>query len=72
MFYQALNVSVCVGAWQAVEAAVRAGVAEGGGAALPGIIFNAKKKAKFLDPNTGEQRSVHAGRMECTMQVSTA
>lgn len=54
---------------QAAEAAVRAGVQSGGGAALPGMIFNQSKKVTYTDALTGRERSVHAGRMECTMQV---
>ena len=48
---------------------MRAGVASGAGAAMPGMIFNMKKRVTYRDAATGEQRSVHAGRMECTMQV---
>ena len=48
---------------------MRAGVASGGGAAMPGMIFNMKKRISYTDAASGEQRSVHAGRMECTMQV---
>lgn len=54
---------------QAAEAAVRAGVQSGGGAALPGIIFNQSKKVTYTDAVSGLERSVYAGRMECTMQV---
>lgn len=54
---------------QAAEAAVRAGVAAGGGAALPGMIFNAKKTVSWIDCFTGQTLSEPAGRMECTMQV---
>ena len=54
---------------QAAEAAVRAGVQSGGGAALPGMIFNQSKKVTYTDAVTGQERSVYAGRMECTMQV---
>lgn len=41
----------------------------GGGAALPGMIFNQSKKVTYTDAVTGKERSVYAGRMECTMQV---
>ena len=41
----------------------------GGGAALPGMIFNQSKKVTYTDALTGHERSVYAGRMECTMQV---
>lgn len=41
----------------------------GGGAALPGMILNTSKKTTFVDAATGQERSVAAGRMECTMQV---
>ena len=51
---------------------MRAGVASGGGAAMPGMIFNMKKRISYTDAASGEQRSVHAGRMECTMQVGGA
>lgn len=55
---------------QAVEAAVTAGVRSGeGGAALPGMIFNQSKKVTYRDAVSGEEKSVYAGRMECTMQV---
>lgn len=39
---------------------------------MPGMIFNMKKRVSYRDAATGEQRSVHAGRMECTMQVGGA
>ena len=55
---------------QAAEGAVKAGAASGGGGALPGMIFNAKKKVSYTDGASGEERSVRAGRLECTMQVS--
>ena len=48
---------------------MRAGVQSGGGAALPGMIFNQSKKVTYTDAVTGQDRSVYAGRMECTMQV---
>ena len=54
---------------QAAAGAVRAGIAAGGGAALPGMIFNGKKQVSYLDAASGEQHSVRAGRLECTMQV---
>lgn len=54
---------------QAAEAAVRAGVQSGGGAALPGMIFNQSKKVTYTDAVSGRERSVYAGRMECTMQA---
>lgn len=54
---------------QAAEAAVRAGVASGGGAALPGMIFNGSKTVSWVDAATGSTHSEPAGRMECTMQV---
>lgn len=54
---------------QAAEAAVKAGVASGGGAALPGMIFNSKKTVSWVDAATGRARKEPAGRMECTMQV---
>lgn len=41
----------------------------GGGAALPGMILNTSKKTTFVDAASGQERSVAAGRMECTMQV---
>ena len=58
-----------MGCVQSAEAAVRAGVQSGGGAALPGMIFNQSKKVTYTDAVTGRERSVYAGRMECTMQV---
>ena len=48
---------------------MKAGVQSGGGAALPGMIFNQSKKVGYTDAATGQERSVYAGRMECTMQV---
>ena len=48
---------------------MRAGVAAGGGAALPGMLFNAKKPVTYTDAITGKDCSVPAGRLECTMQV---
>jgi len=52
---------------QAAEGAVKAGVASGGGAALPGMIFNARKWLEYKCAG-GEKRRVRAGRLECTMQ----
>ena len=57
------------GTLQAAELAVRAGVKAGGGAALPGMILNTSKKTTYTDAWSGEEHSVPAGRMECTMQV---
>ena len=54
---------------QAAELAVRAGVEAGGGAALPGMILNTSKMTTYTDVATGQEHSVPAGRMECTMQV---
>lgn len=56
---------------QAAESAVKAGVASGGGADLPGMVFNGKKTVAWTDVLTGETRQEPAGRMECTMQVIT-
>ena len=42
----------------------------GGGAALPGMILNTSKKTTYTDVASGQEHSVPAGRMECTMQVS--
>ena len=56
-------------ALQAAEGAVRAGIAAGGGAALPAPVFNLKKRFDYRCAVTGERRSVVAGRMECTMQA---
>ena len=54
---------------QAAEAAVRAGAAAGGGAALPGLIFNASKTVEEPDlARGGPPAQVAAGRLECTMQ----
>ncbi len=54
---------------QAAEGAVRAGIAAGGGAALPAPVFNLRKRFEYTCALAGERRSVVAGRMECTMQV---
>lgn len=54
---------------QAAEAAVRADAAAGGGAALPGLIFNGSKTV--VEPDLlrgGAPAQVPAGRLECTMQ----
>ncbi len=48
---------------------MRAGIAAGGGAALPAPVFNLKKRFDYRCAVTGERRSVVAGRMECTMQA---
>ena len=48
---------------------MRAGVCSGGGAALPGMIFNQGKHVAYTDAASGRERCVRAGRMECTMQV---
>ena len=75
----ALVMTSCQTAWyeqldawcpQAAELAVRAGVEAGGGAALPGMILNTSKKTTYTHAATGQEHSVPAGRMECTMQVS--
>lgn len=55
---------------QAAELAVRAGVESGGGAALPGMILNTSKTTTYTDAHSGQEHSVPAGRMECTMQVA--
>ena len=47
---------------------MKAGVAAGGGAALPGMLFNAKKAIEAVDPETGGPQRVRAGRLECSMQ----
>ncbi len=47
---------------------MEAGVRTGGGAALPGMVFNTSKKITYTDIETGEPRTVCAGRLECTMQ----
>ena len=54
---------------QAAELAVRAGVEAGGGAALPGMILNTSKTISYTDAESGQEHSMPAGRMECTMQV---
>lgn len=51
-------------------AQIRKGFVKGGGAVLPGMIFNLNKKVTYTDAVTGLERSIRAGRMECTMQVS--
>jgi hypothetical protein len=39
-------------------------------AVLPGMILNMGKRVSWADPLAGgQQRSVAAGRLECTMQV---
>ena len=48
---------------------MRAGIAAGGGAALPAPVFNMKKRFDYRCALSGERRSVVAGRMECTMQA---
>lgn len=53
---------------QAARAAVEAGVRSGGGAALPGMVFNTGKNVSFHDAATGDTVSRRAGRLECTMQ----
>lgn len=40
----------------------------GGGAALPGMVFNTGKNVTFTDAATGQTHSRRAGRLECTMQ----
>ena len=52
---------------QAAELAVKAGVASGGGAALPGLMMNLNKTYK--DQATGQEQDVRGGRLECAMQV---
>ena len=52
---------------QAAEWAVKAGVASGGGAALPGLMMNLNKSYK--DQTDGQERDVTGGRLECSMQV---
>ena len=59
----------CMTCVQEAEAAVKAGVAAGGGAALPGMIFNSKKTVSWTNHSTGKEHCEPAGRMECTMQV---
>eukprot|EP00192_Tetraselmis_astigmatica_P009689 CAMPEP_0117698622 /NCGR_PEP_ID=MMETSP0804-20121206/29852_1 /TAXON_ID=1074897 /ORGANISM="Tetraselmis astigmatica, Strain CCMP880" /LENGTH=885 /DNA_ID=CAMNT_0005512935 /DNA_START=195 /DNA_END=2852 /DNA_ORIENTATION=+ len=56
-----------VGLEQAVEQ-LQKGFLKGGGAVLPGMIFNLNKRITYTDVLTGVERSVRAGRMECTMQ----
>ena len=57
-------------ALQAAEGAVKAGVTAGGGAALPGMVFNSKKTVTWTDALSGRTRCEPAGRLECTMQVT--
>ncbi|GMH42585.1 hypothetical protein BSKO_10504 [Bryopsis sp. KO-2023] len=52
----------------AAREAVEAGTRQGGGAALPGLIFNMKKKVKYFDAVERVVREEHGGRMECMMQ----
>ncbi|CAD7695210.1 unnamed protein product [Ostreobium quekettii] len=53
---------------EATRQAVMRGAAEGGGAALPGLIFNMKKKVKYYNEIAGKAVAERAGRMECMMQ----
>eukprot|EP01025_Chloroclados_australasicus_P021677 TRINITY_DN22728_c0_g2_i3.p1 TRINITY_DN22728_c0_g2~~TRINITY_DN22728_c0_g2_i3.p1 ORF type:complete len:857 (+),score=118.99 TRINITY_DN22728_c0_g2_i3:53-2623(+) len=53
---------------RAAQKAVEEGMAIGGGAILPGMIFNMKKVMRYNDAYTGTEKEVLAGRMECTMQ----
>lgn len=69
--FSELHCNYNTGVWQAAELAVRAGVEAGGGAALPGMILNTSKKTTYLDAESGEEHSVAAGRMECTMQAGS-
>lgn len=69
MYIAATVLNGGVGPVQAAELAVRAGVEAGGGAALPGMILNTSKMTTYTDVATGQEHSVPAGRMECTMQV---
>ncbi|KAL3139801.1 hypothetical protein ABBQ38_004102 [Trebouxia sp. C0009 RCD-2024] len=62
------NTNVLYVGLKAAELAVRAGVESGGGAALPGMILNTSKTTTYTDAHSGQERSVPAGRMECTMQ----
>ncbi|KAK9801940.1 hypothetical protein WJX73_008251 [Symbiochloris irregularis] len=62
------NTNVLYVGLRAAALAVKAGIAAGGGAALPGMIFNGKKQVSYTDAASGEQHSVRAGRLECTMQ----
>ena len=57
---------------QAVERAVRASMEAGStDAVLPGMILNLGKAVSHRDPlRGGAERSLAAGRLECTMQVS--
>jgi hypothetical protein len=61
-------------AHEAVLEGIRSGT---GGASLPGIIFNLSKQITYTPATPpgsprGTPRTVHAGRMECTMQVLLA
>lgn len=58
-------------AYEAVLSGIRSGT---GGPSLPGIIFNLNKQITYTPATptgspAGTPRTVHAGRMECTMQV---
>ncbi len=46
---------------------MKAGIAAGGGAALPGLMMNLNKSYK--DFAHGQESDVKGGRLECTMQV---
>jgi len=56
-----------VGLDQAVRQ-LQQGFVKGGGAVLPGMIFNLNKKVAYTDALTGMEHNTRAGRMECTMQ----
>ncbi|KAK9833071.1 hypothetical protein WJX74_006343 [Apatococcus lobatus] len=60
------NTNVLYIGLKAAELAVKAGVASGGGAALPGLMMNLNKTYK--DKATGQEQDVRGGRLECAMQ----
>eukprot|EP00798_Chlamydomonas_sp_ICE-L_P025555 gene25555-11203_t len=63
------NTNVLYVGLSAAEAVVKEAVATSCSEKLmPGLIFNLKKMVNYLDPLSGVESKVRAGRMECTMQ----
>lgn len=63
------NTNVLYVGLRQAEQVVRQGVAAGSTEpVLPGMILNLQKEACYVDPATGVDRRVRAGRLECTMQ----
>lgn len=54
---------------QRIRSAVEEGMRAGGGAVLPGLLFNTSKTVTYADAaDGGQEKSIQAGRLECTMQ----